>query len=269
MILITGAPAGGFLPMNMMTLFIFRRLFSLTRSLWRYSPALAAALFVTGCASVRDNSRTFRTVVIDAGHGGHDVGALGVVQGLREKDVALDVSQRLAQKLRVAGFETVMTRDRDQFISLDKRIAISNQHRNAIFVSVHFNHARSRSAVGIETFYKHPHARGIAQRVNAGVTSLPGNRSRGVKTANFRVLRLAKNPAVLVECGFLSNRSDAGRANSTAYRDDVAETIVEALLDQRYGENSREKARYFARREGSNPSRALVWNQRRNSPPGG
>lgn len=209
-----------------------------TRCLWALAAFAGAVGFLSGCAGVKDTSRTFSTVVIDAGHGGHDSGARSR-RGTSEKYVALDVARRLDARLREAGFRTVMTRGDDRFIPLDQRAAISNRQANAIFVSVHFNHSRSRAARGTESYYYSPVASGIAQRIEDNLDDLPGVSSRGVKQARFRVLRKAQYPAVLVECGFLSNRSEANRCASPSYRDAVAERIAEALIVQRFGNGAR------------------------------
>ena len=193
-----------------------------------------AVLMMSGCATVTNTSRSFTTVVIDPGHGGHDSGASSRIGGL-EKNSALDVAKRLDARLREAGFRTVMTRKSDVFIPLDERTAISNAQTNALFVSIHFNDCRNRSAQGIETYYYNSSAAPVAQRIEACLDQVPGTVSRGVKRARFRVLRNAVFPAVLVECGFLSNRSDAQRCASASYRDEVAGKIAEALVIQRFG----------------------------------
>src|SRR5688572_11714222 len=125
--------------------------------------AVLTCFSVTGCGSgsglrVKDTTRTFKTVVVDAGHGGEDNGAYRRYGGA-EKTATLDVATRLASKLRESQFKTVMTRSGDTFVSLDKRAAISNRQKNAIFVSIHFNDARRRGIRGIETYYHSPVAR--------------------------------------------------------------------------------------------------------------
>ncbi len=197
---------------------------------------LALALpWLTGCESgvrVKNTSRTFRTVVIDAGHGGHDTGARSRWAGL-EKSAALDTALRLDPKLRAAGFNTVLTRRGDYFIALGKRTRISNSQENAIFVSLHYNHASNRNAAGVETFYKSKPSRKIAERIQSNITSLPGVGSRGVKTANFWVLRKNEYPAVLVEGGFFSNPREGSRCASPAYREAVASAIAAAIITHR------------------------------------
>ncbi len=194
-----------------------------------------AVTLLSGCEStvrVKDTSRTFRTVVIDAGHGGHDLGTHSSWGGV-EKNHALDVALRLEPKLRAAGFQTVLTRKRDYFVPLDRRARISNQQDNAIFVSIHFNEGPSRSAHGAETYYRSPPSREIAIKVQRAVVALPGASSRGVKTANFRVLRRNGYPAVLVECGFLSNPAEGARCATPGYREMLAAAIAAALIEQR------------------------------------
>lgn len=202
---------------------------------WPGAAALIAATLLAGCATgVKDTSRTFGTVVIDAGHGGIDSGARSRWGG-QEKHAALDVARRLEPKLRAAGFQTKMTRANDVFIPLDKRVQVSNSTSNSVFVSIHFNHAPSRSIRGAETYYKSPPSRELAGRLLDKVVALPGTSRRGVKTANFRVLRLNRYPAVLVECGFLSNPSEGARCATAAYRERLADAIADGLVEQRFG----------------------------------
>src|SRR3954470_11428244 len=201
--------------------------------------ALSALGALVGCsaegvANRKNTSRTFTTVVVDAGHGGRDNGA-SRRYGPPEKVVTLDVAQRLNQKLRESQFRTVMTRSSDVFVELDDRVAIGNRQKNSIFVSVHFNDSRSRGIHGYETYYASPYARGLAERIQAKLLTMPGAQNRGVKTAQFRVLRNAVYPSVLVECGFLSNRSEGSRAGSSSYRDLLADKISEAIVEERYG----------------------------------
>ena len=202
---------------------------------------LVVALFFTlaGCSSTgtanrKNTSRTFNTVVVDAGHGGRDSGAVRRF-GPPEKSVTLDVAQRLNQKLRESQFRAVMTRSSDVFIPLDQRVAIGNRQNNSIFVSIHFNDSSRRGIRGFETYYASPYAAGLARRIQQKLLTMPGASNRGVKTANFRVLRNAVYPSVLVECGFLSNRNEGGRAGSSGYRDLLADKISEAIVEERYG----------------------------------
>ena len=207
------------------------------RPIWSLIIA-SGALFLTGCATVseqhKNTSRTFRTVVVDAGHGGKDSGAYRRF-GPPEKSATLDVAHRLSRKLRESQLEVVMTRSDDTFIPLDTRVDIENRTKNSIFVSIHFNDSRKRGIKGYETYYHSPFAAELARRVQSKLLTMKGAVNRGVHVANFRVLRNANYPAVLVECGYLSNRSEGYEARSEAYREQLADKIAEAIVEERYG----------------------------------
>ena len=194
----------------------------------------ACATEPTGTTKAKDTSKTFGTVVVDAGHGGKDAGAYRRYGGA-EKIATLDVAKRLNQKLRESQLKTVMTRSSDVFIPLDERVSIENSQKNAIFVSIHFNDSRRRGIHGYETYYHSPNARELADRIQQKLMTIPHSANRGVHFASFRVLRLAKYPAVLVECGFLSNRKEGGAARDSEYRELLADRIAEAIVEQRYG----------------------------------
>ena len=197
--------------------------------------ALTLVVFLSGCATVATNtSHTFETVVVDAGHGGRDSGAWRR-HGPPEKVVALDVALRVDRKLKESQLRTVLTRANDTFIPLDDRVALGNQEKNSIFVSIHFNDSRRRGVEGVETYYHSPYAYDLAAAIERNLSTLPGAVNRGVHTARFRVLRNAQYPSVLVECGYLSNRSDARDAADASYREKVADKIAEAIVDYRYG----------------------------------
>lgn len=181
------------------------------------------------------NVTDFDTVVIDAGHGGHDSGAFTRGRRARylEKDMTLDVARRLEPKLRAAGFRTVMTRRTDRFVTLDGRVAISNAQRDSVFVSIHFNDARRRAVHGAETYHNGRGTWQLAERIERSLASMPGGANRGVRTARYRVLRKSRGPALLVECGFLSNPVEAARCASPVYREQVATRLAQAIIAQR------------------------------------
>jgi N-acetylmuramoyl-L-alanine amidase len=199
-------------------------------------PALLAgcALLPKKRTITKDTSKTFKTVVVDAGHGGKDTGAYRRYGGA-EKIVTLDVAKRLERKLQESELKTVMTRNSDVFIPLDERVRVENSQKNAIFVSIHFNDSRRRGIHGFETYYHAPNAAELARRIQEKLMNIPHSADRGVHTANFRVLRLATYPAVLVECGFLSNRAEGGEARDAEYRELLADKIAEAIVELRYG----------------------------------
>lgn len=196
--------------------------------------ASLAACGTVGTPGVKNTSKTFSTVIVDAGHGGKDSGAFRRY-GPPEKMVTLDVAQRLERKLRESQVKTVMTRDSDVFIPLNDRVAIENKQKNAVFVSIHFNDSRKRKTRGFETYYHSSASLDLASRIQQKLMSIPNSANGGIHTANFRVLRLANCPAVLVECGYLSNRSEGNQARDWEYRELLADRIAEAIVEQRYG----------------------------------
>ena len=196
--------------------------------------ASLAACSTVGTSNVKNTSKTFSTVVVDAGHGGKDSGAYRRY-GPPEKMVALDVAQRLEQKLRESQIKTIMVRDSNVFIPLNDRVAIENKQKNAVFVSIHFNDSRTRRSRGFETYYHSGASLDLASRIQQKLMTIPNSSNGGVHTANFRVLRLASCPAVLVECGYLSNRAEANQARDWEYRELLADRIAEAIVDERYG----------------------------------
>ena len=196
--------------------------------------ASLAACGTVRTTGVKNTSKSFNTVVVDAGHGGKDSGAYRRY-GPPEKMVALDVAQRLNRSLRESQMKTVMTRDSDVFIELNDRVAIENAQKNAVFVSIHFNDSRRRGVRGFETYYHSGASFDLANSIQAKLMTIPHSKNGGVHTANFRVLRLAACPAVLVECGYLSNRNEGGQARDSEYRELLADRIAEAIVEQRFG----------------------------------
>ena len=165
------------------------------------------------------------TVVIDAGHGGFDRGGIPG-QRVSEKDMTLDVARRLKSVLAASGYRVVMTRDSDVFVPLGTRTAIANSNRNAIFVSVHFNSATRRGASGIETYFYSRDSLALASAIHHYVVGGAPSGSRGVRRRGYFVLRKTSIPAVLVECGFLTNPTEAGYAQNASYRQKLAEEIA-------------------------------------------
>jgi N-acetylmuramoyl-L-alanine amidase len=188
---------------------------------------LVAAVFLLA-TTTEAAPRHFRTVVIDAGHGGHDRGGIPG-QKVPEKDVALATAKRVESALKDAGIKTIMTRSTDRFVTLGGRVAIANAHRDALFLSIHYNSSTNEDAKGIETYYGGAASKAVAERIHRAVVSGTGAVDRKVRKARYYVLRRSSVPAVLVECGFLTNATEAGRARSTSYQKKIARQIAEAL----------------------------------------
>jgi N-acetylmuramoyl-L-alanine amidase len=193
---------------------------------------LAAALLMTFLASSSYAAKRSSggdsspiTVVIDAGHGGYDRGGIPG-QRVSEKDMTLDVARRLQSVLTASGYRVVMTRDSDVFVPLGTRCAIANSNRNAIFVSVHFNSATRSGASGIETYFYNRDSLSLASAIHHYVAGGAPSSNRGVRRRGYYVLRRTNMPSVLVECGFLTNATEAGYAQNASYRQKLAEAIA-------------------------------------------
>jgi len=194
----------------------------------------------------------FKVVVLDAGHGGKDRGAAG--NGLIEKDLTLDVAERVEKLLEKRGMKVVMTRSDDTYLTLAERVRVgADQLAPAIFVSIHFNYAKNRGARGVETFFFDANKEVPRELLGDGAPEQPllsdGERlanhiqfalvgelqvpDRGAKNRGYFVLRHARIPAVLIEGGFVTNSTEAARLKEPGYRQRLAEAIQEGLLDYR------------------------------------
>jgi N-acetylmuramoyl-L-alanine amidase len=183
-------------------------------------------------ASANDDSptavRSSTVVVIDPGHGGFDRGGIPG-QRLDEKTMNLDVALRLRGILTAGGYRVVMTRSTDVFVPLGTRVAIANSYRNAIFICIHFNSATRRGANGIETYFYSRESLPLASAIHYNVAGSAPSANRGVRRRGYYVLRKTRVPAILVECGFLTNPSEAADAQDTAYRQRLAEAIARGI----------------------------------------
>jgi len=199
-------------------------------------PLLAAGLVATGlpCSSYAARSSDYSsptTVVIDAGHGGYDRGGIPG-QRVSEKEMTLDVARRLRSVLAASGYRVVMTRDSDVFVPLGTRTGIANSYRNAIFVSVHFNSATRRGASGIETYFYSGDSLSLASAIHHYVAGGAPSENRGVRRRGYFVLRRTNMPSVLVECGFLTNPTEAGYVQNASYRQKLAEEIAAGVRNR-------------------------------------
>ncbi len=174
---------------------------------------------------------SFSTVVIDAGHGGHDRGGIPG-QRASEKFATLDVARRLQANLQAAGLHTVMTRSSDTFISLPQRVATANAQRNAVFVSIHFNAATRAGACGFETYYNSRRSASLAARLYSKLVRAWPSVNRGVFVRGFYVIRKTRIPAVLCECGFLTNPHEVSLIAQPEIRQRIADLLAQGLIGQ-------------------------------------
>ncbi|MBC8632352.1 SH3 domain-containing protein [[Eubacterium] tenue] len=174
-------------------------------------------------------NRNYYKVFVDPGHGGQDSGAVG--NGHYEDELNLEVAKKVAQKLIAKGIEVKMSRISDNFISLSERANMANQYAPDVFISIHQNSSDSTSANGIETYYhtnKGDH-RPYAQDIQTNAINETGVRSRGIKRANFAVLRETNMPAALFESGFITNPTESANLSDPAYQDKLATGIANGI----------------------------------------
>lgn len=172
-------------------------------------------------------------IVVDAGHGGKDPGAIG--NGLNEKDVVLDVAKRLKTKLESAGAKVIMTRESDEFPSLEDRVVIANRAKANSFVSIHANSFSKPTAYGTETYwdsqYFGPESKALAQSIQTQLVRYLGTYDRGVKQAPFYVIKNSYMPSVLAELAFISNSEDAKKLGDPKYRESAATALYTGVMN--------------------------------------
>lgn len=174
----------------------------------------------------------FRTVILDAGHGGSDPGAISRHTGQREKDLALDTVKRIQAELR-GEFRTVLLRSDDRFIDLDDRVNFANRYPGAILISMHYNSGGSGTR-GPETYYWRVDSHGLATRFQRTMASVSPSESgnRGMVRRRLRLTRNPDIPCVLLEGGYLSNPAEANLIAQPEYRQRLAKAIAGAIRDQ-------------------------------------
>ncbi len=198
--------------------------------------------------------QTIRTIYIDPGHGGNDVGAQG--RYYNEKSLTLRLSKKIAAELRKAGFKVVMTRTYDKTLTLDKRVEIAKGGKADIFISVHFNAAADKSVYGVESYCFTPAGAASSNSSKIDWSSYSGNNfdrnnfaltylihrniihntkalDRGVKHARFLVLKKINCPAVLLECGFITNPNSEKIIGQNNYLDKIAKGVARAMINYR------------------------------------
>ncbi len=178
----------------------------------------------------RPGPKGFRTVVVDAGHGGHDSGARS--HGHTEKEFALDIANKLRSELPL-GYKTVMVRDGDNFVDLDDRVAFANRYPGAILISVHLNYAPSRVS-GPEVYYWRSDSYSLAKRLQRNLSgAAPHERgNRGLVRRRLRLTRNPQIPSVLVECGYLTSSKEGPLLADPQYRSYLAKAMADAIKEQ-------------------------------------
>lgn len=178
-----------------------------------------------------------QVVVIDAGHGGYDPGKIGVNKAL-EKDINLQISEKIKRYLEESGIEVVMTREKDimeetKLTDMQKRVSLINKTKPVIAVSIHQNSYSDSSVTGAQVFYYKGSEVGkeAATLMQEELKKLNSENVREIKeNNNFYMLKKTKVPTIIVECGFLSNAQEAERLVSEEYQEVLAETISGGII---------------------------------------
>ncbi len=179
----------------------------------------------------RAGPRGFGTVVVDAGHGGRDSGAVSRRTGLVEKTLTLDLAKRLRSELR-GSFRVVMVRDSDVFVDLDDRVRLASRRGGSVLVSLHFNASSPRLA-GPETYWWRVDSYTLARRVQSHLAGVAGQQnSRGLVRRRLRLTRNPMVPCILIEGGYITSPREAKSLSDPAYRARLARAIADALREQ-------------------------------------
>jgi N-acetylmuramoyl-L-alanine amidase len=168
------------------------------------------------------------TIVLDAGHGGHDAGAYG--RSSLEKNHTLDIVRRLRGHLMARGATVLLTRESDYFVTLPGRVHFANSRKADIFFSVHIN-SFGRASAGTETYYYSANSLILAREVQSELVKATGLNSRGVKRARFYVIRHTKMPGVLTESCFISNPREESLLLKPEFRERVAQGMARGLIN--------------------------------------
>ncbi len=170
-----------------------------------------------------------KRIVIDAGHGGTDYGA---IRGeINEKDIVLDVAKKVQKELTKLGHKVIMTRSGDDYISLQDRVDVSEKEKGDIFVSIHVNSSVKPEIEGVETHYYHQESMGLAQSVHEALISNLQPFDRGLFKSKFYVINHTEIPAILCEIGFISNVEEQKQLITEKRKRETAKAIVEGVLN--------------------------------------
>jgi N-acetylmuramoyl-L-alanine amidase len=183
-------------------------------------------------------STTSNLIVVDPGHGGEDRGTQSISKPrYQEKSLNLITARFIKCYLEQLGYTIKMTREKDVFVSLEKRAQLANELKPELFVSIHYNAALSSEAQGVEVFYylskenkkRAVKSKRLAQIVLKSILSNTQAKSRGVKHGNFAVIRETEMPAILVEGGFVTNESELNKLKDPSYLKKIAWGIAQGV----------------------------------------
>lgn len=201
-------------------------------------------------------------IAIDPGHGGSDPGAIG--HGYTEKQATLAISKYANNYFNEASMRTMMTRTDDRFVGLSERARMANAARANMFISVHINSAGNDSATGLETYHYGTSnaasvkpAKALASYMKNRMVEAWPLRDRGVKTANFAVIRETAMPATLIEAGFINNKGDNYYIRTPKEQQKMGRAIYLATLDYYYHYEGKKGITSLYQQVGGTPSKRL------------
>lgn len=235
---------------------VLKRIYILVLSVLFCVSAVSASLLVNSditatAVSSGYISNNYPTIVIDAGHGGEDGGAVSELGSL-EKDINLDICLTLEKLLMQSGFNTKMIRTTDTSVhdesaqttrerkvsDIHNRVEAANSDSNNILISIHQNHFSESQYFGTQVFYSKNNANSqiLAENIRTAVTSLlqPENTRKCKESTDVYLLDNATVPAVIVECGFLSNPDEAYLLSKEDYRDSMSYSVYLGVLEYIY-----------------------------------
>lgn len=171
-----------------------------------------------------------KTIVLDPGHGGKDIGATGQ-GGLLEKDITLQTAKNIEEMLEKEGAEVILTRDGDEFLKLSERVDIAEEQAADLFISLHFDAYETSDVFGITTYYNKKENRSVAKIMQKQLFKhISDMRDRGISFGDYHVLRENTRPSVLLELGFISNKEDEQRIQSPEFQAQSSAAIVEGVI---------------------------------------
>ncbi|WP_158633988.1 N-acetylmuramoyl-L-alanine amidase [Radiobacillus deserti] len=170
-----------------------------------------------------------KTIVIDPGHGGRDVGAVGL-SGSYEKTHTMRTALKLKEELELLGAQVVLTRTNDQYMSLSGRASVANVYHADAFISLHYNSTPEiPTASGISSYYYHERNKALAVEIQKELMKATDVEDRGTDFGDFQVIRENHRPSVLLELGFLSNEEEEGNIMSLTFQEKLTKGIIRGL----------------------------------------
>jgi len=169
-----------------------------------------------------------KKIVIDPGHGGKDGGTTGT-RGTLEKELTLETARHLFDKLRAAGADVTLTRQRDKYLNLPYRVNVANEQNADAFISIHYDSTKDRNVRGLTTYFYYPWQKELAVNIHSAVIDETKMNDRGARFGDYYVIRENNKKAVLIELGYLSNPAEELHVQSNQYQESAATGIYEGL----------------------------------------